>query len=83
MSSPAPTSSGLSATPGINNRREWQFNYTVEAGHQYHIAATSLFNTDPTITDKQTKKMEAIQVSTEAIQTPEQQKRDAVSYPGE
>jgi hypothetical protein len=83
MSSPAPTAGGAYATSGINDRRTWQYNYTVEAGHHYQIAATSLLNTDPTITDKQTKHTEAIQTSTEAIQTPEQQKRDAITYPGD
>ena len=70
-------------TVGINNRQTWQFDYTVEAGHHYEISGTSLFNTDPVITNKETKKTEAINNTVEAIQTPEQQKRDAVKYSGD
>ena len=83
MSNQPPGENGTGATIGVNNRQEWRFTYMVVAGHHYAIAPTSLFNTDPLITDKEDKRTEPVQYSAEAMQSPEQQKRDAVKYPGD
>ena len=67
----------------VMHERTWQLYGTVLAGHHYQIGTVSLFNTNLTITDNETKISQEVQVSKEAMQTPEQQKRDAVNYPGD